>query len=335
MPVYGSFYGKEQILRMALFVIGQSIVASITSRFLLLADPIIHIAITIAFLSVRVSIIPGPLVWLFDKVMFVSEPLWQLLEALGVVFFIMEISQEAADHMDDQPGLAKGNPNLFTFVYCLNFRVLSLVYVVRAICLSCIFYGVLSMQGLAFIFGILSDAAVVAACSMAMLYHVSHNTLLSTTQIQVPTSWTKSACHNKEFTLDFCFSYTSDHSYSQMMLRIVAVGLDSGSHTLQFFTHMLSPCFIMMTISRICCVLYAIGLARLLLNKLAEWSNEDSQLEDEFNLDTEEEEELPIMLMLTRSPLLIKLVVIFVYTQFLICYVNIYHLNNSWLSWLQ
>ena len=73
----------------------------------LLADPIIHIAITIAFLSVRVSIIPAPLVWLFDKVMFVSEPLWQLLEALGVVFFIMEISQEAADHMDDQPGLAK------------------------------------------------------------------------------------------------------------------------------------------------------------------------------------------------------------------------------------
>ena len=73
----------------------------------LLADPLIQLAMTILFLSLKTSVIPGPLVWLFDKVMFISEPVWQLLEALGVVFLIMDISQEAADHADEQPGLAK------------------------------------------------------------------------------------------------------------------------------------------------------------------------------------------------------------------------------------
>ena len=70
-------------------------------------EPLIQAAILIVVLSLRAPMIPYLLVWCLDKILFISEPIWQILEGLGVVHLSMELSQEAADHMDEQPNMAK------------------------------------------------------------------------------------------------------------------------------------------------------------------------------------------------------------------------------------
>ena len=58
-------------------------------------------------LAVPLSVLPSPLLWLYDLVLWSSEPVLQIVETIGAIKLTMSVSREVIDRMDDQPALAK------------------------------------------------------------------------------------------------------------------------------------------------------------------------------------------------------------------------------------
>lgn len=75
----------------------------------ILAEPLLQLAVTIGLLSLPYSITPTLLVWVYDKVLWVSEPIWLTVEAVGVVYIIVNISRKLVQRMDENPGTSKVN----------------------------------------------------------------------------------------------------------------------------------------------------------------------------------------------------------------------------------
>ena len=75
--------------------------------FQILNEPLAQLASVAVLLLFPISLIPYPLVWLYDKVLWLSEPGLQVLEVVLAIQCILKLGQGLVDHIDDQPTLAK------------------------------------------------------------------------------------------------------------------------------------------------------------------------------------------------------------------------------------
>ena len=73
----------------------------------MLAEPLLQAGVTVALLSLPMSVTPALVVWIFDKLLWVTEPLWLTAEAVGVVAIIISLSRTLVDRMDERPGTSK------------------------------------------------------------------------------------------------------------------------------------------------------------------------------------------------------------------------------------
>ena len=69
-----------------------------------------------ALLLLPFSTIPFILVWCYQKLLHLSEPTFLVLEAVGIVLAVMNISQSFVNEIDEQPVIFKvGNFNNLFF----------------------------------------------------------------------------------------------------------------------------------------------------------------------------------------------------------------------------
>ena len=73
----------------------------------ILAEPLLQLAVTVALLSLPLSVTPALVVWIYDKLLWLSEPIWLTVEAVGVVYITVTISRKLVQRMDKRPGTSK------------------------------------------------------------------------------------------------------------------------------------------------------------------------------------------------------------------------------------
>ena len=76
-----------------------------------IAEPLLYLGLYALSLSLPSSLLPHVFIWLYDKVLWSSEPLWQVVEVIAVIQLTTNFSKEVVDRIDDQPQLAKVRQN--------------------------------------------------------------------------------------------------------------------------------------------------------------------------------------------------------------------------------
>jgi hypothetical protein len=69
--------------------------------------PYVQIFLFLGLMCLPVNIIPYSVIWVYDKLMWVSEPLWLFVEAAELVELCMILSQKLQDKIDEQPKVYK------------------------------------------------------------------------------------------------------------------------------------------------------------------------------------------------------------------------------------
>ena len=59
-----------------------------------LAEPLLQLAVTVTLLSLPPSITLTLIVWIYNKLLWLSEPIWLTLEAVGVIYITVSISRK-------------------------------------------------------------------------------------------------------------------------------------------------------------------------------------------------------------------------------------------------
>ena len=70
--------------------------------------PCLQLAVLVGLVSLPVTTIPYPVVWVYDKALWMSEPMWLILEVTEVLTGVMALSQTLVNKMEDEDsGLIK------------------------------------------------------------------------------------------------------------------------------------------------------------------------------------------------------------------------------------
>ncbi|CAH1233984.1 Hypp894 [Branchiostoma lanceolatum] len=109
MPMYGSFLGPEPVLRLSLMMMIHAGVGAALPLGLSFIALYLQVGVLALILSLPVNLLPYALVWLYEKLLLVSEPALLLTEAAEVVRLAMKGSELALAGIEEQPGLIKGS----------------------------------------------------------------------------------------------------------------------------------------------------------------------------------------------------------------------------------
>ncbi|KAK3083683.1 hypothetical protein FSP39_001451 [Pinctada imbricata] len=242
---------------------------------------------------IPVNLIPWPFIWLYDKVLWVTGPLLLLAEVVLALNFVMHCSQRMVDSIHDEESqgmkilmicLTSGCYALSTsFMYQIitegtktHYLLLFLVFI---LCVAIHNMMWLSQDG------ILLDAAFTSLCSIAVLYAMKEETTLINSPLKTPATW---------------FQYDPGHSMLMLGVYIFNSTVDNATLALAFLMKFLRPFFLVTLGVRLYSILY-------ILEKVTKnfWPEDMSE---EF---TEYDDRITPW----KSPLTIKLAVIFMFTQ--------------------
>ncbi|XP_019622340.1 PREDICTED: uncharacterized protein LOC109468538 [Branchiostoma belcheri] len=213
MPMYGSFLGPEPVLRLSLMLMLHAAVGAALPIGLSFIAPYVQVGALVLVLSLPVNLMPYALVWLYDKLLLVSEPALLLVEAAEVVRMTLRCSELALQHIEERP----------VFIKTLILAVSAVSYVISAV-LAAVLYSrdsstlnwlllvmLVAAVGLAVLTyivdeGVISNAAVVTMAGFVMLWLMDQELALAANPRTAPDEWAGASW--------------GDYSYLQVLLSL-------------------------------------------------------------------------------------------------------------------
>ncbi|XP_041347038.1 uncharacterized protein LOC121366798 [Gigantopelta aegis] len=300
LPLYGAFCGVDVILRLSLLLYIHSLVVNYIPKVLYSVIPYLELCLLAGLLLLPINLTPVPLIWLYDKLIWLAEPVLLLAEVVLAQNFVMRCSQRVADNIDDDDENApkwKALVIVFSLIcyficiwlvvnFCLESTSIQLwlVFLVLVVLIT-----MHNMMWMAPQTGIVSDAAFCSLCSIVVLYAMIEETRHVRQPLNVPTAWNKS--YSKSFV---------DVFYS-----IAYMSAESATKAVLFMKKFLSPFFLVTVGIRLYSILFIVD--RVTKNFF--------QDQDDIDIMTEEEEIELSYLLPWKSPLMLKVAVIFMFTQ--------------------
>ncbi|XP_013415846.1 uncharacterized protein LOC106177571, partial [Lingula anatina] len=299
MPLYGSFSGTEPVVRFSLMMQFQAIIMSAFPVGLVSFIPCLELVTLCVLMCLPVSLTPFPVVWLYDKLLWLSEPVWMLTEVLIPLEWAMAMSQKAVDRLDEEPtNLAKGMIlGLSTLCYAVMLYFGIELYRLYSdstltVCMLCI---LLALSVLCHIMmwkvdeGIIVDAAFVSVFSMLFLYCYHIERVILQNPLPKPDTWKR---------------IEGSISYLGLLYSFTNASLLNANRAMQFMKKLFSPVFVLFSLLRLFSVLTAVGIVvRKGSDQEEECDMDDDRFETHFNS------------LIRKSPVVVRLSVIFVYTQ--------------------
>ncbi|ELT98757.1 hypothetical protein CAPTEDRAFT_204367 [Capitella teleta] len=294
VPVFGSFCGKGVVLRFSLMLCLQAVLSSAFNGFNHDRDflgPILFLGSLFTSALLPFTLLPSWIIDFYDVFLWSSEPLWLLSESIGLLHLSVQISREIADHKDDQPQLAQIvsttisvialSVSAFFIKQCSDDYVyLGIIAITVAI--YCILYTFMRNEDYVHP----TDMAILLFCSSVYMYGSYRESHVAQWSLKVPPEW-----------VDF----GEKSSLSQILLQVVKSTLDGMFNILSYLQRIFTPWTVLSGALRIFGIMYGITL-----------------LKQHFYLDEDTEDDSSSLFSHWRSPLIIKLSSIFMYTQFVL-----------------
>lgn len=151
-----------------------------------------------ALLFLPFSATPFILVWCYQKLLHLSEPLFLMIEAVEIVLVVMYMSQSFVNEIDEQPVIVKScilvvsgvsyllssflSYHLFTNIYTSHMETWVAGF---AVVLSVLVFFVCIYKEE----GIISDAAVISFAMMFIVWAMKQERLMEENSLDAPSQW--------------------------------------------------------------------------------------------------------------------------------------------------
>lgn len=296
VPVYGSFCGIDLILRISILLYIYIIAGEIVPKSMHSLVPYLSFMLwALIVYFVPVNLIPWPMIWLYDKLLWVTGPVLMITEIILAVNFQMRCSQMAIDRIeeDDSPGfkliIILFSSGCYALMASFLYEIYSTGSTTHYLLLLLVLVMCVTVHNMMWMSqdGILCDAAFTCLCTVSILYAMKEETTLINSPLKTPSTW---------------FQYDPKMSMFYLGTFIFNSTVDSAGMAIGFLMKFLRPFFLLTLGVRLYSILYII---EALLKK--------DVLQHDFSMDSDEylEEQITPW----KSPLTMKLAVVFMFTQ--------------------
>ncbi|XP_059165909.1 uncharacterized protein LOC131948347 [Physella acuta] len=298
LPLIGSFYGSDSIYRTSILLIGHSVIIEYIPEQMLRYIPCLNIMLFGILMVIPLSLMPWPVVWLYSMAIWITEPIFMIAEVFLILNFVMRISQTAADKIEEDEESAhlyKGAILMFSSLsYAFTASVAySSVYsnattfqIVILVVILCICVANHNMMLMAHE-GIISDCAFTCLINVLILYTMITETQFINSPLPEPLLWKRSGG-------------TSSSGFVQIVASILQINIDYAQIPIDFLKRFFSPLYIVMLAIRLYSILFIVQKV----------TRNFFQKDDTDSFDCEEETPPPC-----KSPVLLKVSIIFMFTQ--------------------
>ncbi|KAK6192481.1 hypothetical protein SNE40_003939 [Patella caerulea] len=319
IPLYGAFCGVDVILRLSILLLVHSILINYIPKQWVSIVPYSQIILLVILAYLPINIAPWPIVWIYRVILHVTEPVLLWLEIILVQNYIMRCSQRVIDEWDsDEPATRALLIGFSSVCYGISAAFGWSIYTesssIHIWCLLFVIIVFIMIHNMMVIApqGILSDAAFCGLCSVFVLYAMIQETNIIQHPISTPPSWNR----------------VEKSSFVQILIYILKLKMEYAVEAIQLLSKFLTPFFLITMAIRLYSILFIMD--KVSVNILQDEDEEESTLilEDELLYDISS----------WRSPLLVKLAVIFMFTQlsvlFLLEISGQRQIDTKWLPWL-
>jgi len=305
VPVLGAFCGIETINRLAVVLMLHAAVVECIPKNMLRIGSVLNLLLFVLLLYLPVSLTPWPVIWLFEMVLWVSNPVFMLSEVILVQNFVMRKSQLAVDQIEEN------NDSEFSFkaailifsslCYALAASIAYEIYLNatgnQLICLAVTVSIIIAIHNMMLMAheGIISDCAFCSLVSISVVYVMMIETQQITSPLPEPPVW-KTASYARS-------------SVASIAYWVVKTNSANAEKSIRYLQRIFSSFFLGLLAVRLYSILYIVN--RVTRNFFTE--KEDDECCDMQTVldDLEESHTYP-----WRSPLLLKISLIFMLCQF-------------------
>ncbi|XP_071791007.1 uncharacterized protein [Asterias amurensis] len=299
MPLFGSFCGPEVVLRLSLMMVLHTMIGAAVPTVLVMVIPFFQTALFGVLLALPITVVPYFFLWVYDKFIWLSEPVFLTIEAVEVVRVSVRTSSRIAEQIEEQPILMKsliiGAAGIcYTLTLILGYILLNIgspavKWVLGALIIVAVLLLVLTLMKDE---GIISDCGIVTLAMVSILWAMQQESNMMTHPMKVPEDWIN--------------SNTDEKSFLQLLLMMATMGYARVTQAFSFLRNLFSASFLLLVAVRVLSVIHVVSLVA---KRLTEQSDEYSDSSDIHN------EQFPSA---WHSPFMVKLALIFVYTQLVV-----------------
>ncbi|XP_033628321.1 uncharacterized protein LOC117290873 [Asterias rubens] len=261
--------------------------------------PFFQTALFGVLLALPITVVPYFFLWVYDKFIWLSEPVFLTIEAVEVVRVSVRTSSRIAEQIEEQPILMKsliiGAAGIcYTLTLILGYILLNIgspavKWVLGALIIVAVLLLVLTLMKEE---GIISDCGIVTLAMVSILWAMQQESNTMTHPMKVPEDWIN--------------SNTDEKSFLQLLLMMATMGYARVTQAFSFLRNLFSASFLLLVAVRVLSVIHVVSLVA---KRLTEQSDEYSDSSDGHN------EQFPSA---WHSPFMVKLALIFVYTQLVV-----------------
>uniref|UniRef100_A0A2C9LKP2 Uncharacterized protein n=1 Tax=Biomphalaria glabrata TaxID=6526 RepID=A0A2C9LKP2_BIOGL len=273
--------------------------------------PFFNVIFLIALMFLPISLAPWPIIWIYSTVILLTEPVLRIAEGIVLLNVVMRKSQSAADEIEkdeESSNLYKGVILLFSSIcYGLSAALVYEIYNAgtynQRICLFVVLCFCLAVHNMMIMAheGIISDCAFCCLVNIAALYVMMKEVEQRNTHLTESTLW-KTEIPTSSWTTIF-----GGLSASSIFSNILYTNKNKAHTAINIFQRFFSPLFIIGLLIRLYSILF-------IVKKMTRNFFQDN--DDEITLDDLDDDLVPPW----RSPLLLKVAVIFMFTQLSVIY---------------
>ncbi|KAL4223201.1 hypothetical protein ACF0H5_016673 [Mactra antiquata] len=302
IPFFGSFGGIDLSLRLSLLIYVYTFISEVIPRSLHYVIPYLNLCIlTLLIIYVPLGVFPWPVIWLYDKILWLSEPVLLTVEIVLILNYVMHCSRRCAENIEESEEDAWKWKCLLTVFSAACYALLAILvmvvykegsnvqfwFVLFVLCFSVLLaaHNMMWMSQE----GIISDVAFVTLSSVVILYTMKEEITISNHPLTKPTAW---------------YRYHIKSSIIEEVNYIIHTSVENGRYAMNYLLKFLNPLFLMLLGIRLYSILYVI---QRIVKKFG-FEEEETDLEEFLSLESSP----------WRSTLSVKCSMIFMLTQYTI-----------------
>ncbi|XP_070573242.1 uncharacterized protein [Ptychodera flava] len=256
LPFYAAFCGPEAVLRLSILMGVHSVLSSLIPAAVISAVPLAQLGLVCLLLALPVNLSPNIIVWLFDKAIWISEPLLLTMEAIQVVRYTMYKSNALVAKLEDEPSLVKliilglaGTSYAMSVFICIVLRSEEFPVSKWLIVTLWLISFVILTAGIASEAGNILDVSVITLAMFCILWAMHQELKISKHPIETPKDWYSDNFDKKSVVhLFYSMIFTSLEQATNVSKAAV------------FLYKLMSLSFLVVVIVRVSSILHAVSL---------------------------------------------------------------------------
>ncbi|XP_022104597.1 uncharacterized protein LOC110986742 isoform X3 [Acanthaster planci] len=272
MPLFGSFCGPEVVLRLSLMMMLHTLIGAALPGVLVSLIPFFQTALFCIILALPITVVPYLFLWVYDKLIWLSEPVFLTIEAVELVRVSVRTSSRMAEQIEEQPLLMKslilgaaGISYLLSVI--IGYALLSsstpaVRWILAALVVVSVVLLLLTLMKEE---GIISDCGIATLAMFSILWAMQQESNMMAHPMKVPEEWINGNIHEEfvsfEHPTRIGISASSDEkSFLQLLLSMATMGFARVTLAFSFLRNLFSASFLLLVAIRVLSVIHVASL---------------------------------------------------------------------------